>query len=275
MRFPQNPQSAPPAHFVTTSLVTKMTAPPLRNPPMLRRNALRSLATCLVLAASFATAAEPAKETAPAKKDAPPAADKWEKEISVMLAKDEKNPPPKEGIVFTGSSSVRLWDLPQSFPNLPVVNRGFGGSQIHDATKYATKIVTPLKPKLVIFYSGDNDLKSNKTPEKAAADFQEFCAVVHKELPSTSIWFIAIKPCPSRWSLFEKQKIANALIRKQCEADSQRLLYVDIVPAMLGSDGQPPPELFVKDMLHLSPAGYKIWNDQIHKRLAELKPLGK
>ena len=79
-----------------------------------------------------------------------PEADKWEKEISAMLAKDEKSPPPKEGIVFTGSSSVRLWDVAKAFPNQPVVNRGFGGSQIHDATKYATKIVTPLKPKSML-----------------------------------------------------------------------------------------------------------------------------
>ncbi|WP_425617379.1 GDSL-type esterase/lipase family protein [Anatilimnocola sp. NA78] len=240
---------------------------------------MRTTCLCLfslVLAASLSPAQEPpVKKAEQAKTPAVPAAEKWEKEIAAMLAKDEKNPPPEEGIVFTGSSSVRLWDLPKSFPNLPVVNRGFGGSQIHDATKYATKIVTPLRPKLVIFYSGDNDLKSNKTPEKAAADFQEFCAVVHKELPNTPIWFIAIKPCPSRWSLFEVQKKANDLIRQQCEADSQRLLYVDIVPAMLGSDGQPMPELFVKDMLHMSPAGYKIWNDQLHKLLAEHKPLGK
>lgn len=205
----------------------------------------------------------------------PAAADRWEKEISSMLAKDEKSPPPKEGIVFTGSSSVRLWDLEKSFPNLPVVNRGFGGSQIHDATKYAPKIVIPLKPKLVVLYSGDNDIKSGKSPGKAAADFAEFRAVIHKELPKTPIWFIAIKPSPSRWSLIDKQKAANELIRKQCEEDSQRLLYVDIVSPMLGRDGEPNKELFVKDMLHMSPAGYKVWNEQMHKLLADREPLNK
>lgn len=219
----------------------------------------------LVVTVSLATA-----QTEPAKQ---PAADKWDKEIAAMLAKDEKSPPPQEGIVFTGSSSIRRWDLAQAFPNQAVVNRGFGGSQIHDATKYAPKIVTPLKPKLVIFYSGDNDLQSKKTPEKTAADFAEFCAVIHKELPKTPIWFIAIKPSPSRWANYEKQTVANKLIRAQCDKDSQRLLYIDIVPAMLGSDGQPPPELFVKDMLHMSPAGYKIWNEQIQKLLDERQPL--
>jgi lysophospholipase L1-like esterase len=231
---------------------------------MFRRLSLALL--FVVTTISLATA-----QTKPAAKQ--PVADKWDKEITAMLAKDEKSPPPQEGIVFTGSSSIKRWDLAKSVPNLPVVNRGFGGSQIHDATKYAPKIVTPLKPKLVIFYSGDNDLQSKKTPEKTAADFAEFCAVVHKELPKTQIWFIAIKPCPSRWANYEKQVVANKLIRAQCEKDSERLLFIDIVPAMLGSDGRPSPELFVKDMLHLSSAGYKIWNDQIHKLLDERKPL--
>jgi lysophospholipase L1-like esterase len=237
---------------------------------------LTILAAGLLLTAHVAQADEPAKSTKPAQAaaDSPaPQGDKWEKDIAAMLAKDAKLPPPTGGIVFTGSSSVRLWDLAQAFPDLPVVNRGFGGSQIHDATRYAPRIVTPLKPKLVVFYSGDNDIKAGKTPERTAADFQAFCAAVHKELPKTRIWFIAIKPCPSRWNLIEQQKTANELIRQQCAADPQRLLYVDIVPAMLGADGQPNKDLFVKDMLHMSPAGYKLWNDQLHKLLAEQKPL--
>jgi hypothetical protein len=38
-----------------------------------------------------------------------------------------------------------------------------------------------------------------------------------------------------------------------------RLHYADIVPPMMGADGQPRPELFVADRLHLSPAGYDEW----------------
>lgn len=230
-----------------------------------------SLLLCFFLT-SLAASQEKKVETTGAPGQVAPT-DKWENEISALLAKDEKTPPPQAGIVFTGSSSIRLWDLAKAFPNQPVVNRGFGGSQIHDATKYAPKIVTPLKPKLVVFYSGDNDLKSNKTPEKCAADFAEFCAAVHKELPKTQIWFIAIKPSPSRWSIYEKQVAANKLICDICEKDSQRLLFIDIVPAMLGSNGQPPKELFVKDMLHMSPAGYAIWNEKIQKLLDERQPL--
>ena len=70
--------------------------------------------------------------------------------------------------------------------------------------------------------------------------------------------FISIKPSPARWQLFERMKEANEKIRAFIATDP-RLIYVDVVPPMLGADGKPRPELFVEDQLHLSPAGYRLW----------------
>ena len=55
--------------------------------------------------------------------------------------------------------------------------------------------------------------------------------------------------------------------RRYYEQGADELLYIDIVPAMLGSDGQPVKDLFVKDMLHMSPAGYKIWTEVVGPHL--------
>ncbi len=52
------------------------------------------------------------------------AADRWEAAIQQFEERDKTSPPPKGGIVFIGSSSIRRWDLGQYFPGLPVVNRG-------------------------------------------------------------------------------------------------------------------------------------------------------
>ena len=41
------------------------------------------------------------------------------------------------------------------------------------------------------------------------------------------------------------------------------LTYLDIVPQMLGTDGKPRKELLVADGLHMTAAGYKIWNDAL------------
>ncbi len=56
-------------------------------------------------------------------------ADQWSKELAVFEEQDRKAPA-LGGVVFVGSSTIRLWDLPRYFPKLPAINRGFGGSQI-------------------------------------------------------------------------------------------------------------------------------------------------
>lgn len=185
-------------------------------------------------------------------------ADKWEKEIAAFEAQDKQSPPPKDGIVFVGSSSIRRWNLARSFPDLPVINRGFGGSQLADSANYAARIVIPYRPKTVVLYAGDNDLPSGKSPQQVADDFGAFVKTVRGGLPEAKILFLAIKPSPSRWKFYDQQRQANALIRRQCEA-GKNLAFVDVAAPMLGSDGQPQRDLFVADQLHLSDAGYELW----------------
>jgi lysophospholipase L1-like esterase len=191
---------------------------------------------------------------------------RWEKAIAAFEQQDRDKPPPKDGILFVGSSSIRLWDLAKSFPGLPVINRGFGGSQIGDAVHFARRLVTKHRPRMVVFYAGDNDIAAGKTPEKVAADFQAFVKLVHQELPKTRIVFLAVKPSLARWKLYEKQKQANALVEAYCRK-GERLRYVDLVKPMLGDDVTPRAELFVKDGLHLSAKGYEVWTAAVKPHL--------
>jgi lysophospholipase L1-like esterase len=120
---------------------------------------------------------------------------------------------------------------------------------------------------VVVVYAGDNDLNAGKTPEKVFADFKEFVAKVHAALPQTRIVYIGIKPCPSRWKIHEKGEKANALIAAECAKDPKRLRFVDTWKPMLDANGQPRPELFVADMLHMNPEGYKIWTPLVAAQL--------
>jgi lysophospholipase L1-like esterase len=160
--------------------------------------------------------------------------------------------------VFTGSSSIRLWDLARSFPNLPVLNRGFGGSQIIDAVNHVDLLVIKHKPRTVVFYAGDNDLAAGRTPQQVTADFKAFVAKIHAALPDARIAFIGIKPSILRWSIVAQVRQANALIREYCDGDD-RLGFVDVDGPMLGWDGKPRKDLLIQDGLHLSPKGYELW----------------
>jgi lysophospholipase L1-like esterase len=214
--------------------------------------------------AQAARSAQPQGQSSAAAAENP---DRWEATIKKFEEQDKVTPPPSNAIVFIGASSIVRWQLPEAFPELgaKAINRGFGGSLAGDSTRYADRIVIPYKPRIVVFYAGDNDVEANHTPAQIAGDFSAFERKVHAALPQTQIIFISIKPSIRRWPWIEQIKGANALVKQYC-ATHPNLTYLDIVPQMLGADGKPRPELLVPDGLHMTPEGYKIWN-------AAIKPL--
>ncbi len=162
-------------------------------------------------------------------------------------------------MLFIGSSSIRMWKTLQTdFPDVPTINRGFGGSQIVDSLYYAPRIVLPYKPSKIFLYAGDNDVAKGKTARIILRDFKRFVARVHQTLPETEIHFIAIKPSISRWNLADEMSQANRMVERFAERDS-RLHFVDIWTPMLNSEEKPSPDLFLEDGLHMNRKGYEIW----------------
>jgi lysophospholipase L1-like esterase len=183
----------------------------------------------------------------------------WESAIAEFEAVDLASPPPPGGIVFVGSSSIRLWDVEKYFPGLRIINRGFGGSQLSDAVRYAERIVIPYKPRIVVVYAGDNDIYAGMTSEQVAVQFEQFVRTVRAKLPDVRIVFIGLKPSLQRWAVVERMRLANELIRGFAGHDDN-VAFVDVDHAMLGWDETPRPELFVEDGLHLTPHGYELWS---------------
>lgn len=211
----------------------------------------RSLLLCtasLLLLATTATSQEPQE------------GGRWGQEMEAFSEADRREPTPPGGVVFVGSSSIRLWNLEKSFPEMEPapLNRGFGGSEVEDSLKHVELLVLRHKPRLVVVYAGDNDIAGGKSPQRVANDFAQLTKRITKALPETRIVYIAIKPSFARWNLADKMHEANRLIHQQC-ADHKQLTMVDVWKPMLGEDGKPRAELFVKDGLHLSPKGYELW----------------
>lgn len=184
---------------------------------------------------------------------------RWEQAIQRFEAQDAENPPPKNAILFYGSSSIRMWKTDKDFSDLDTINRGFGGSQTADALEFVDRVVIPYEPRTIVFYEGDNDIAAGKTPEQVFADAKQFFETVHEALPETRILFIAIKPSLARWELVDDMRRANDLIRAYTEIH-ENFQFVDIDTPMLGEDGMPRKELFIQDGLHLSREGYDLWN---------------
>ena len=183
----------------------------------------------------------------------------WAPEIAKLTASDATNPPPPHGIVFVGSSSIRLWSsLATDFPGLPVINRGFGGSELADSVYYFDRIVLPYQPRTVVLFAGTNDIWSGKTSEKVLADFQAFRAKLHAALPEARLLYLSLTYAPSRARVHDVLRTANRLIAEDCAKDP-RCTFVDVSTPVLDAAGHPRPELYREDQLHMLPAGYAIW----------------
>jgi lysophospholipase L1-like esterase len=198
----------------------------------------------------------------------------FEKEILAFEASDKTNPPPKNAILFTGSSSIRLWKtLAQDLPEYRVLNRGFGGSQISDCLHFFNRLVPPYEPEVIVFYCGGNDLNAKKSPETVLNHFKQFVARTRVKLPKTQIAYISIAGNPARWAQVDKVREANRLIR-EWSATQPNLSFIDVFSPMMGPDGTPQPDIFVADKLHMNEKGYAIWKQVVGAHLKKIVPAG-
>jgi lysophospholipase L1-like esterase len=199
----------------------------------------------------------------------------WEGEMRRLAKLDRLIPPPSNPILFVGSSSFRNWKtLATHMTPVSVLNRGFGGSQIHDITYYVPRIVAPFNPRAIVFYAGENDIAGvlwspRKTPGDIRREFGNFCLAVHAALPNIHIHFISIKPPKRRLQYWPAMQEANLLVRDYCASDA-RLHYVDIVPAMSDDSGVPRFDVFHWDGLHYNELGYALWTSVIKPILQKL-----
>lgn len=191
----------------------------------------------------------------------------WDAEINAFAEIDRRQTPPENAVLFVGSSSIRAWNnLRQSFPDLKVINRGFGGSHLEDVNYYFDKIVAPYNAKKIVLYAGENDISAGIAPEKVVAEYKKFAERVHQKFPKAKLFYISIKPSPSRQKFAGQFRQTNRLIEAEIAKD-KLAEFVDVFTPMLGANGEPLPNIFREDNLHLNEKGYAIWTSVLEKYL--------
>ena len=186
-------------------------------------------------------------------------------EIQSFKKLDSAHFPPKNAILFVGSSSIRKWEDVQSyFPDFKIINRGFGGSELTDVTRYANDIIMPYHPRQIVIYAGENDLAYSDTVTAAIVlnRFTKLFNIIRSALPMVPIVYISIKPSPSRAKIMPETVAANRLT-KQFLQSKKKAVFVDVYYKMLNKDGKPMPDIFSEDNLHMNAKGYHIWQKAI------------
>jgi len=199
---------------------------------------------------------------AAANADAPdPDPARFDDAIQAFVDWDSKNALPEDPVLFVGSSSVRLWSTAKAFPGKPIINRGFGGSELSDVIHFYEQVVKPYSPRKIFLYAGDNDIANGKSAEQVFEDYKAFVAMLRADLPDTELVFISIKPSMARWEKWPVMVAANRMVRDYA-ANRPRLAYADLAGPLLGNDGL-PKDVYVEDELHLNEEGYRLWQEAL------------
>ena len=189
-------------------------------------------------------------------------------DIQNFKKQDSVSFPPKNAILLIGSSSFTKWtDVQDYFPGYTIINRGFGGSTLLDEIRYVNDIVFPYQPKQIIIYCGENDLASSDTVTAAMVvdRFKQLFQMIRNKT-ETPIAYISMKPSPSRRHLFPKMREGNQLI-KDFLTTQKNTAFIDVHQKMLDRTGEPIPEIFLDDSLHMNAKGYAIWKKEMEPYL--------
>lgn len=194
-----------------------------------------------------------------------PKPERFAKDIALFAAQ----PAETGGIVFTGSSSIRLWKtLKKDFPGLPVVNRGFGGSVANDLIVHFDTVVARHEPKVIVTYTGSNDLNAKLSTKEALADYTQFLDLVHQRFPKTRVIITSVKISEKRLAQIPQVHELNRLLKDWTKGKNW-VRFLDCTSYLADEKGHPIRQFYVKDLLHLSPEGYARWTQVLDPVLRE------
>lgn len=199
---------------------------------------------------------------------------------TAMLAREKK---PDLDIVFLGDSITMMWRSQSGFEGGTPVwaeyyaprkagNFGISG----DRTEHILWRITEggdldgLNPKVLVLLIGiNNRIKNDTPPADVAAGITTIVNYLKQKLPNTKILLLGLFPCWEKPDNPARQWVqdVNALIMPL--GDRQRVWTLDLGDRFVEPDGTISKEK-LRDLLHLSEKGYRIWAEAMEPYLVDL-----
>ncbi|MDQ7948832.1 MAG: GDSL-type esterase/lipase family protein [Pedobacter sp.] len=186
-------------------------------------------------------------------------ADPFLPEIKNFKKQDSLQFPPKNAVLFIGSSTFTKWkDAQKYFPGHVIVNRGFGGSSLPNVIDHVGDVVFPYAPKQVVIYCGENDFGGGASVDEVVSRAKKLIDTIRSQYPKVYIAYISIKPSPSRVKYLPMMKEANQKIEALVKG-LKRAVFINTADSMYDADGTIKKDIFLSDNLHMNAKGYEIW----------------
>ncbi len=160
-------------------------------------------------------------------------------------------------VMFVGSSIFHRWtNLEKQMEPLPVLNRAIDGLQTADVLRMVDRTVIPARPKVVVYYCGSNDVDAGEPAAAMVGRIRQFVDRMSAALPATRIVFVSVNRAPEKQDRWDVVDAVNQQVAAYA-AQTNRLQYVDVNPALFNRDGTPRIELYMPDQLHLRSPAYE------------------
>ncbi|MCD4695347.1 MAG: hypothetical protein K8S16_03815 [Bacteroidales bacterium] len=179
-------------------------------------------------------------------------------------------------IVFLGDSLTESFDLLKYFNRTDLINRGMAGNTT-EQVGYRLEEIIKAKPLKLFLMIGINDLFNGKSPDEVFEDIKQLVELFHKDSPQSRVYPQSLLPVnESRLLVDEKINIliyqVNNKLKNYC-SNYSKIQFLDIHSDFLGMSGQMDPKYTI-DGVHLTPAGYGLWANQIRKYLKPITQPG-
>jgi len=199
--------------------------------------------------------------------------DRFESTIESFRRFDARNTLAKDPILFVGSSSMVFWETANSFPEYPIINRGFGGASLPEVMHYYDDVIKKHNPSMILLYC-DIDVEQGRSPEFTVNAFKELVDRIEQDFPATPVLLLSMKPTLIDDFLgrdVRKNKLlSNQLLEEYAESKAT-LNFVDISSAMIGENGRLKDDIFIGDGMHLNPLGYELWDPIIKREIDSIR----
>ncbi len=197
------------------------------------------------------------------------AGNKWEGEIAAFDKLNQTEKYSEQSILFTGSSSIRLWStIKEEMAPYPIIQRGFGGSNSPAVLQYIRQIAYPHQFRAVVIFIG-NDITGSSddlTTEQSTENYRGIVKIIRAKYKKQPVFIVEVTPCQSRWKKWPEIQQNNANLKAMCKKE-KNLYFIETAQSFLNEKSEPRNELFRDDHLHLNREGYKIWGALIKSQL--------
>lgn len=138
---------------------------------------------------------------------------------------------------------------------LPITNIAFDGSVTADMLRMVDSRVIPLRPKVIAYYCGSNDVSLGEPAAAIVGRIVRFIERVSAALPETRFVFVSINKAPSKEDRWDVVDDVNRQIQVYATSHPH-VEYVDVNPVLFDGAGKPRLDLYMGDELHLRPPAY-------------------